>query len=833
MNCSHPSLAPAAQHAAPDAALPAPLQALLDGLLDAALVIDATTRQVLGANPAAAACWGGPLPALHGQAVLDLLASPEDAAFWLATDPHGSDSTSEQTLHSDSLLRRHDGSLCQVERRVSRLRHCGLAQRPAWLVSLRDLGPQRRLEAELDRLTGELASSLDGSADAVLMLDQHGALRHCNRAFVQLWRLPETLLLSPDERGLHQHLSATLQQPDPTRPVSPATPLATDNVTGQPTRLTLRDGRTLERRVLAQYGRGELIGHLLVFRDISRELADQARLQLAAQVFEASQDAIFITDAQQRIVVVNRAGGRQTGRARTALAGLPLSELLTDPADPLALERHLAALPELGNWDGELSLRGRTASHPVGATLLGIRSTSGAPNGCIAVLRDRSEQLAQQNALRELACRDPLTGLPNRQRLNERLGHEILACEPRGDGLALLLIGLDRFIRLNDSLGPAVGDQVLIEVARRLSACVRPGDTVARLGGDTFAVLLQHASAEVAEQVARRMLAALAEEMAVNGLRFSLSASVGAALHPGDGRSVDDLVKNADSAMHRAKHRNGGELCFYQPQMNTGLLAHLQLDHAMRQALRRGDFRLHYQPQVDVGSGTIVGAEALLRWRDAELGEVSPGRFIPVAEDTGFITELGDWVLQQAVQQAATWRSQGLQVPIAVNVSALQFQQRGFVARVRSLLEASGLPADQLELELTESVLLGDINEIIVELGLLAALGVRLAIDDFGTGYCGLGYLKRLPIHRLKIDRCFISDLPDDASDAAIVRSVIEMAHALGLDVIAEGVETEAQRRFLADAGCPSYQGWLCAPALGPAEFAARAGLVEAQPQVA
>jgi diguanylate cyclase (GGDEF)-like protein/PAS domain S-box-containing protein len=819
MNCSHPSLAPAPERVGSDAALPAPLQAVLDGLLDAALVIDASTGQVLGANPAAATCWGGPLSALRGQAVLDLLASPEDAAFWLDADADTGNATSDPTLHNDSLLRRHDGSLCEVERRVSRLRHCGLAQRSAWLVSLRDLGPQRRLEAELDRLAGELASSLDGSSDAVLMLDQHGALRHCNRAFVQLWRLPEALLLSTDERGLHHHLSAALQQSGTVRPVSPAAPLASDNTTGLPTRLTLHDGRTLERRVLAQYGRGELIGHLLVFRDISRELADQTRLQLAAQVFEASHDAIFITDAQHRIMVANRAGSAQTGRTPTDLAGTPLHELLTDPADPLAVSRCLTTLPQLGNWDGELSLRGRTAIHPVGATLLGIRSTSGTPNGCIAVLRDRSEQLAQQNALRELACRDPLTSLPNRQRLNERL--------------ALLLIGLDRFIRLNDSLGPAVGDQVLIEVARRLGGCVRPGDTVARLGGDTFAVLLQHADAEAAEQVAHRMLTTLADEMAVSDLRFSLSASVGAALYPGDGRSVDDLVKNADSAMHRAKRRNGGELCFYQPQMNTGLLAQLQLDHAMRQALRRGDFRLHYQPQVDVGTGAIVGAEVLLRWRDAELGEVSPGRFIPVAEETGFITELGDWVLQEAVQQAAAWRQQGLCVPIAVNVSALQFQQRGFVARVRGLLEASGLPPDQLELELTESVLLGDIHEILIELHLLATLGVRLAIDDFGTGYCGLGYLKRLPIHRLKIDRCFVSDLPDDASDAAIVRSVIEMARALGLDVIAEGVETEAQRQFLASAGCPSYQGWLYAPALGAAEFAARAGLVEARQQVA
>ncbi|MEX8520625.1 MAG: EAL domain-containing protein [Leptothrix sp. (in: b-proteobacteria)] len=826
MNCLNPpfSLARPPASITDNPAVPAMLQTLLDGLLDATLLVDAAEQTVLTGNPAAAELWGAPLATLRGRAVLDLLASPEDACFWIEAGAHAS----ARSLHSDSMMRRHDGSTCEVERRISTLMLSD--GRPTWLVSLHDLTPRRAIEAELDRLAEELTSALDCSADALLVTDLDGAMRHCNRAFVQLWQLPDEVVLSRDDHRLHQHLQASLLDAS----ASPAAVAAQPNPeSSAPRRLQLRDGRTLERRVLPQYGRGEPVGRVLAFRDISRELADQARLQLAAQVFEASQDAIYITDAQHRIVAVNSAGAELAGRSAAALQGLPLAELLHDPADLDTVPLLLGELRYQGQWQGELALQSRSDVHPVNATLLDIRDGGPTPAGCIAILRDRSEQLAQQDALRELACRDSLTGLPNRQHLNQRLGSEILDCEHSGNHLALLLIGLDRFSQLNDSLGPAVGDQVLAEVARRLSGCVRPGDTVARLGGDTFAVLLQHAQVKAAEQVASRMLLTLADGMAVDGVQFNLSASIGAALYPDDGRKGDDLVKNADSAMHRVKQRNGNELCFYQPQMNTELLARLQLDHAMRQALRHGHFRLHYQPQIDLHTNRLIGCEALLRWRDPQHGDISPSRFIPVAEETGFIAELGDWVLQEAVRQAAAWRRQGLCVPVAVNVSALQFQQAGLVDRVSELLIANDLPADQLELELTESVLLGDIHEILGELHRLAASGVRLAIDDFGTGYSGLGYLKRLPIHRLKIDRCFVDQLPDDASDAAIVRSVIEMAHALKLDVIAEGVETEAQRRFLAEAGCQSYQGWLHAPALSAEDFARRAGLVPAQPQVA
>jgi EAL domain-containing protein (putative c-di-GMP-specific phosphodiesterase class I) len=282
--------------------------------------------------------------------------------------------------------------------------------------------------------------------------------------------------------------------------------------------------------------------------------------------------------------------------------------------------------------------------------------------------------------------------------------------------------------------------------------------------------------------------------------------------------------------MHRVKEGHGGDLRFYQPQMNVDRLDHIRLDHAMRRGLAQGDFHLAYQPQVDLPSGAVVGVEALCRWTDPDLGAIAPTRFIPVAEDTGFITELGNWVLDEAVAQAARWRAAGHPLPVSVNVSSLQFQQPAFVHRVARVLQDSRLPPELLELELTESILVGDIDAVLLQLRALAALGVRLAIDDFGTGYSSLGYLKRLPIHRLKIDRSFIQRLPEDASDAAITRTIVELGRALHLRVIAEGVETEAQREHLASLGCDEFQGWLYAPALPVAALQERLGWAPAAP---
>jgi len=341
---------------------------------------------------------------------------------------------------------------------------------------------------------------------------------------------------------------------------------------------------------------------------------------------------------------------------------------------------------------------------------------------------------------------------------------------------------------------------------------------------------VHQADAAAAESTARRVIDAMARPFTLDSVSFTVTCSIGIALCPGDGDSADDLLRRADAAMHRVKETGRASFRFHQPREDQGQRSHMQLDHAMRQALLRGQFRLHYQPQIDLRSGEVIGAEALIRWRDAVLGEVPPAEFIPVAEATGFIIAIGDWVLNQAVRQAAAWRSNGLQMPVSVNVSALQFQQPDFIDRVAGALKAAHLPPQLLELELTESILIHDAAGALQRLQALEQLGVQLAIDDFGTGYSSLGYLKRFPIDRLKIDRSFIKNLPGDASDLAIVNAIIQLGRALQLRVIAEGVETEAQRQLLQEAGCDEFQGFLFAPALDSGQFEGHLGRTAAPP---
>ncbi|MFM2067747.1 MAG: hypothetical protein RLZZ584_2656, partial [Pseudomonadota bacterium] len=827
---------------------------------------------------------------LLDQPVHALCPALEDQCFW--TDPTLC-GTSGSGLHSDSLVRRTDGRLLEVERSLAPLplpdgRH-------GWLLTWRELRGQRAVEAELDQLVAALQADVDlGPADALLVTDLDGAMCACSATFAALWGLPDELVAARDGQRLHALLHTRLA--DPLAYDRRLAELALAPRSRATDRLALADGRCIERRRLSQYDRGRLTGHLWIWRDISRALADAARARLVVQVFDASLDAILVTDGSHRVLAANPAAALLLGQTEAALQGRALHELLlaadaagmgqatdagtdataastgTAAADDdgrPTVERALTEAARHGRWAGELALRGATAPIPVQATLQWRGDT--AAGGYLLILRDQREHQAQQAALHELLQLDLLTGLPNRQRLGRRLaelqgtgaaampgtsapGTTPSCCgqgasTPTGAGCggttaeadpvqadavpparaAVLFIGLERFTALNDALDQGGGDRVLIEVGMRLAAGVSDADMVTRLGADSFAVLLAGADATAAAASARHLQAALGAGMCVDGVDFNLDASIGIACCPADGRSLDELLRHADSAMQRARQRSGGGLCFYQPRMSSELLPRIRLDHAMRMALVAGTFRLHYQPQVDLASGRIVGAEALLRWRDPQQGEIPPGRFIPVAEESGFIVELGLWVMAEALAQAGRWRAAGLAMPVSVNVSALQFQQAGFVDQVAALLAGNGVPAAMLELELTESVLLGDIETIVDQLERLAALGVRLAIDDFGTGYSGLGYLKRLPIHRLKIDRSFIKDLPHDSSDAAITRSVIGLARALHLQVIAEGVETQAQRDFLADLGCDEMQGWLVAPALEPAAFEAR---VAAQPRL-
>ena len=795
-------------------------EVMLDALLEAACLVDGRTLELVAVNSAAATLVGEDRQALLGRKVTELAITPEDLVFWEEAQAAQHDPTlgSPLSLHSESLIPRSDGSMLTVERRVQQLKTDDGQQLYLWTVL--DQSARYESEEKLERLLSEMRATLESTADGILVTDLHGSIQAFNRLFSQLWRIPNSLLTQRNDAAIY-HCMRT-QVLDPTGYDQRLLHIAEDTLLEDRDTIKLMDGRVLERVTLPQMGRGIAIGRVYSFRDITERLANEDRLRLAAKVFESSIDAIFVADADHRIFTANGACSRLMERRSDELQGLSLTDLLSVPKDPEALALTLQGLHVKHRWEGELHYhRADGLVTPLLVSLVYMEGENGGPMHCIGHAHDLTETMADKQRIHDLAYRDALTGLPNRVVLGERVEQAIAIAQRDEQGFAIMFIDLDRFKYINDTLGHSFGDMVLVQVAERVKKCLRPYDTMARLGGDEFVVILHQADVHTCEVVGQRILEVLAVPFEREEMRFIVTCSIGVAMYPDDGVDMTELIKNADDAMYRVKEHGRAALRFYQRQMNVDLVARMKLDHAMRQALVQGAYRLHYQPQVDIHTGRVIGAEALIRWRDAELGDVSPGRFIPVAEETGFIVAIGDWVLGEAVRQAAYWCTQGLYVPVSVNVSAPQFQQKGFVEKLASVLQKASLPTDLIELELTESILVGEGDEVFVRLRQLADLGIRLAIDDFGTGYSSLAYLKRFPIQRLKIDRSFVDQLPDDESDVAITRAVINLGHALNLKVIAEGVETESQRQFLQDSGCDEFQGFLLSPALPPDQFEA------------
>jgi len=639
------------------------------------------------------------------------------------------------------------------------------------------------------------------------------------------------LLGMPAERLLGADAAALLATPEDLAWWEALDPAAPDALVSQ-SLVCAGDGRMLhvERTIRAlPEADDEPVRHCVVsLRDRSHEeqtaAAHEAAVAELRATLESTADGILVTDLAGRV--------RSFNRRFAQIWGIPDAVLEADDeravhdwmrrsvVDPETYQRRLTAVQEaaLLSSTEQLSLHSGQTVERVSRPLW----QRGRPAGRVYSFRDTTRQRAADQRIEELATTDPLTGLPNRRRLAERVLDAASRSRRLGESFALLLVDLDRFRQINDSLGHDVGDHVLRTVAQRIQSCLRQDDEIARVGGDQFAVLVHGADADSAATLARRVLNTVAQPCSTDAAQFTLTCSIGVALCPTHGRTIDDLVRHAETAMRAVKEAGRANFRFHQPRAEVDLRSHMKLDHAMRQALVSGRFRLAYQPQVDLASGRVVGAEALLRWRDPELGEVTPSQFIPVAEETGFVVAIGDWVLSQAMRQAALWHERGHAVPIAVNVSALQFQQTQFVDRVASMLAVSALPPHLLELELTESILLRDADEALHRLHALARLGVKLSIDDFGTGYSSLAYLKRFPIEKLKIDRSFVAGLPGDDSDAGIVRAILQMARALGMHVIAEGVETEPQREFLRAEGCAQFQGFLFAPAIDSVSFERR-----------
>ncbi len=556
-------------------------------------------------------------------------------------------------------------------------------------------------------------------------------------------------------------------------------------------------------------------------RDVSERYQAEEKLRQAAAVFDNAQEGIMVTDRRARILAVNAAFCEITGYSEAEVIGQTPGKFKSGRHDALFYQAMWDALAKAGRWQGEVWDRRKDGEvYPKWLSISAVPDADGQVGRYVAMFADITHLKKSEARLEHLAHFDPLTDLPNRLLFHSRLEHALEQAKRHSQRLAVLFIDLDRFKTVNDSLGHPAGDELLVNVARRIRARLRDEDTLARLGGDEFVILLEQVGeAQLAAIVAQDLLQIMAMPVQLSGgHEVFIGGSIGISLYPDDAGEAVQLVRNADAALYQAKEEGRNTYRFYTESLTRVAQERLALEAQLRRALERDEFVLHYQPQVDVADNRLIGVEALVRWQRPEDGLIPPAQFIPLAEETGLIVELGEWVLRHACSQMRAWLDQGLPpFTLAVNLSSRQFQQGDLAARVRAVLEQTGLPAHLLELEITESAIMEQGNQAVVGLDALKALGVRLAIDDFGTGYSSLAYLKRFAVDTLKIDRSFVRDIPDDQNDMQIAASIIGMAHNLHLQVLAEGVETEAQLGFLQIHGCNTYQGYLFSRPL-PAE---------------
>ncbi len=567
---------------------------------------------------------------------------------------------------------------------------------------------------------------------------------------------------------------------------------------------------------------GDAQGEVWVIQDITERKAAEAELRLAASVFENSSEAILITDAQNRIISVNKAFETITGYSQESVRGQN-PKLLSSGRHPPDFYRDMwAQINTTGHWSGEMWDRKRGgAIYPKWLNISAIADASGQVSHYMGVFSDITERKAAEERIQFMAHYDPLTRLPNRTLLQERIRAAQVAAERTSHKFALLFLDLDHFKTINDSLGHAVGDRLLQAVAGRIDGCLRKMDTVARLGGDEFVIVVTETSGnEEAAHMASRIRQTLCEPYLIDGHALNTTPSIGISIYPDDGWDGDVLIKHADIAMYHAKEAGRNEIRFFNRGMNERALARQEIESSLHQALSRQEFLLHYQPQIDLQSGEIVGCEALVRWQHPQNGLVPPGIFIPVAEETGLIHPIGEWVLKEACRQNVAWQQAGLPaITVAVNLSAVQFRQSTLPADVATVLAESGLAPHYLELELTESTVMKNVESTVASLHALKAIGVTLSIDDFGTGYSGLYCLTRFPVDRLKIDQSFVRSIGADGGDAIAI-AIINMARGLGLRTVAEGVETSEQRAFLHAHRCDEAQGYFYARPLPAEDFA-------------
>jgi diguanylate cyclase (GGDEF)-like protein/PAS domain S-box-containing protein len=577
---------------------------------------------------------------------------------------------------------------------------------------------------------------------------------------------------------------------------------------------------------------GKVSSVVVYAADITERKKVETELGIAATAFEL-QEGMLVTDANRVIIRVNWAFTAITGYTTADAVGKTPKLLSSGRHNTFFYASMWKSINETGTWEGDIWNRRKNGEiYPEHLTITAVRDQQGRVSNYVAAFADITEIKSAEEKIKNLAFYDSLTGLPNRRLLQDRL-QQALSSRMRSDREgALLFIDLDNFKTLNDTLGHGVGDLLLQQVAQRLVACVREGDTVARLGGDEFVVMLEDLSvhtieaAEQAEVIGAKILLSLNQTYQLAEHEFHSTSSIGATLF-GEHQSIESLLQQADIAMYESKKAGRNALRFFDPKMQDVINERAVMESELRVALENHQFELYFQLQVD-SAHRPIGAEALIRWNHPERGMISPALFIPLAEDTGAILPIGHWVLEAACAQLKRWQEDGLmsELVLAVNVSAKQFRQPGFVAQVQEVVTRYGIRPMKLKLELTESVVLKDVDDTIAKMKILKAFGVNFSMDDFGTGYSSLQYLKLLPLDQLKIDQSFVRDIATDSNDKSIVTTIIAMAQSMNLDVIAEGVETEEQRQFLEITGCRHFQGYLFSRPVSIAQFEVLLGQV-------
>jgi diguanylate cyclase (GGDEF)-like protein/PAS domain S-box-containing protein len=731
------------------------------------------------------------------------------------------------TLAAAGGIARPLGQLARAAERMARGEY-GVRVRPS---PIRELGALteavNHLGAQLEQHVSELAqrearfrSLVQNSTDVVVVLDAQGVIRYASDSAAAVFghkpaawvgRSAFAVMHPDDVAGVHERLMRVVTTPGSHPPLT--------------FRLRHADGgwREVETTANNLLHDPAVGGIVQTVRDITERRRTERALQESesrlSNIVETSPDLIAIVDAWGRYTFTNAAFATMLGIdparliGRWAFGGVHPDDLATMQAitEPFAAGEALRGSTAAGS--GEVRLRvahadGRWVDLEVRAQRL--VDEQGRPTGLLMIGRDITERRRYEAELAHQALHDALTGMPNRLLFADRLAHALAGARSRGTLLAVLYMDLDRFKVVNDSLGHAAGDRLLVEVGERLQECIRPSDTAARLGGDEFTVLLEDLrSLEEATTVAERILAMLQQPLFLSGHELSVSASIGVVLSDGQHTAPGDVLRDADVAMYQAKATGRGQIAVFDQAMTERAVRRLGLEADLRRAIERDELRVYYQPEVDLESGRVVGMEALVRWEHPERGLISPAEFIPLAEDTGLIVPLGRWVLAAACRQAAGWQAAAEGgFLVSVNLSVRQLASRSLVDEVRQVLEETGLPAGSVCLEITESVMLQEDETTTERLHALKALGVRLALDDFGTGYSALSRLRKMPVDTVKIDRSFVQELDHDAGTVAIVRAVTTLAHTLGMDVTAEGVETAEQLARVRALRCDRAQGY-------------------------